>query len=105
MAAWTSWAAASMSRVRVNWSVICVLPRALEDSMESMPGDGGELAFQGRGHGGGHGLGAGPGQRRGDLDRGIVHVRQIAHRELAEGRNAEQQDRHHDQGRHDRAGG
>src|SRR4030042_952511 len=37
MAAWTSWAAASMFRSRVNVSVICVNPRPLLDTMESSP--------------------------------------------------------------------
>src|SRR2546428_1405178 len=33
----TSWAAASMLRSRLNWIVICVSPRALDDVIESMP--------------------------------------------------------------------
>jgi hypothetical protein len=37
IAACTSWAAASMLRSSVNWMVICVSPRALEDVIESMP--------------------------------------------------------------------
>src|SRR4051812_8791813 len=37
MAAWTSWAAASMLRLRVNWSVIWLLPRRLVEVIESMP--------------------------------------------------------------------
>src|SRR4030067_999698 len=37
MAAWTSWAAASMFRSRVNVSVICVNPRPLLETMESSP--------------------------------------------------------------------
>jgi len=37
MAAWTSCAAASMFRLRLNCKVICVLPRELDEVMESMP--------------------------------------------------------------------
>src|SRR5687768_4824648 len=37
IAACTSWAAASMLRVRLNWIVICVNPSALVDVIESMP--------------------------------------------------------------------
>src|SRR3989304_4802004 len=37
MAACTSWAAASMSRSSVNWSVICVRPRVFDEVIESMP--------------------------------------------------------------------
>ena len=37
MAARTSWAAESMPRSRVNWSVIWVMPRALVDVIESRP--------------------------------------------------------------------
>src|SRR4030095_9462035 len=35
--AWTSWAAASMLRSRLNWIVICVRPSALDEVIESMP--------------------------------------------------------------------
>ena len=37
MAAWTSWAAASMSRSRANCSVIWVLPSELAELIESTP--------------------------------------------------------------------
>jgi hypothetical protein len=37
MAAWTSWAAASMSRFRLNWSVISVPPCELVEIMLSRP--------------------------------------------------------------------
>ena len=37
MAAWTSCAAASMSRFRLNCSVTLVLPWVLDEVMESMP--------------------------------------------------------------------
>ena len=37
IAAWTSWAAASMERSRSNWSVIWVVPCELVDVIESMP--------------------------------------------------------------------
>ncbi len=37
MAACTSWAAASRSLSRVNWSVMLVFPRRLVELMESMP--------------------------------------------------------------------
>src|SRR3970282_1229939 len=37
MAACTSWAAASMSRSSVNWSVICVRPRVFDEVIESTP--------------------------------------------------------------------
>ncbi len=37
IAAWTSWAAASMSRFSANWSVIEVLPWLLEEVMASIP--------------------------------------------------------------------
>src|SRR5256714_11524123 len=37
MAAWMSWAAASMLRSRVNWSVMLVLPRLDEDVIWSTP--------------------------------------------------------------------
>ncbi len=37
MAACTSWAAPSMSRLSVNWMVIWVTPSALVEVMESMP--------------------------------------------------------------------
>ena len=37
MAAWMSWAAASMLRSRVNTTVIWVRPRALVEVIESMP--------------------------------------------------------------------
>jgi hypothetical protein len=37
MAACTSWAAASMFRLSVNWMVICVTPSALVEDIESMP--------------------------------------------------------------------
>jgi len=37
MAAWTSWAAASRSRLRLNWRVIRLDPRALVEDMESRP--------------------------------------------------------------------
>ncbi len=33
----TSWAAASRSRLRSNWSVICVLPCVLAEVIEVMP--------------------------------------------------------------------
>lgn len=62
IAACTSCAAASMSRSRANWSVICVLPSALVEDIESMPAMvEKELLLEGRRHRGGHGLGAGPG--------------------------------------------
>ena len=38
MAACTSWAAASMSRLRANCSDICVLPWLLDEVMASTPG-------------------------------------------------------------------
>src|SRR5512137_2527277 len=37
MAACTSWAAASMSRERVNWMVMLVAPMPLTEVMESIP--------------------------------------------------------------------
>src|ERR1700730_12790195 len=37
IAAWTSWAAASMSRVSANCSVIWLMPSALVDVIESRP--------------------------------------------------------------------
>ena len=37
IAAWTSWAAASIFRLRLNWRAICVAPRALEELIESSP--------------------------------------------------------------------
>ncbi len=37
IAAWTSWAAASMSRDRLNWRVIWVIPSVLLELMESRP--------------------------------------------------------------------
>ncbi len=37
IAACTSWAAASMSRERLNWRVIWLTPRALTEVMESTP--------------------------------------------------------------------
>ena len=37
IAACTSWAAASMLRSSVNWIVICVVPSALVEVIESMP--------------------------------------------------------------------
>src|SRR5574342_1433765 len=37
MAAWTSWAAPSMLRSRLNWIVMLLRPRALVDVIESMP--------------------------------------------------------------------
>ena len=37
MAAWTSWAAPSRLRLRLNWRVIWVSPRALVELMESRP--------------------------------------------------------------------
>jgi len=37
IAAWTSWAAASMLRSRVNWRVMLVLPRLDEEVIWSTP--------------------------------------------------------------------
>ncbi len=37
IAAWTSWAAASRLRLRLNCSVICVFPCALVEFIESSP--------------------------------------------------------------------
>ena len=37
IAAWTSWAAASMFRSSVNWRVICVRPRIDDEVIESRP--------------------------------------------------------------------
>ena len=37
MAAWTSWAAASMFRLKLNWRTIWVVPSVFEEVMESSP--------------------------------------------------------------------
>ncbi len=37
IAAWTSWAAASMSRLRSNWSMTLVVPSELDELIVSMP--------------------------------------------------------------------
>ena len=63
-------------------------------------GDGGELVFERRGHGGGHGFGAGAGQGGGHQQGGKVDVGEVADPQLAVGHAAEQRD-----GSHQQAGG
>ena len=70
--------------------------------IESRPGNGGELALQGRGHGRGHGFRRGPGQVGGHQDGGKIDVGQIAHRQETVAHDPEEQDGQHDQGGHDR---
>src|ERR1019366_3839834 len=59
-------------------------------------------AFQRRRHRSGHGFGAGAGKAGAHLNRGEVHVGQIAHRQCAVPRNSEQENTHHDERGHDR---
>src|SRR6266849_5233345 len=65
MAAWTSRAAALMSRLRSNWRVIPVEPSPLE----------------GRGDGGSHGFRAGAGQTCADTNGGKINLRQGSDRQ------------------------
>src|SRR6185295_5862311 len=59
----------------------------------------GELPLQRGGHGRGHGVRVRPGQIRGHLDGGEVHVGQVAHGELRVGEQPEDEDgRHHERG-------
>src|SRR5262249_45427666 len=62
----------------------------------------GELPLERRRDRRGHRLRARPRQRRIDRDRGIVHRRQIAHRQLPVRHDAEQQNGRHHERRHDR---
>ncbi|MDR6358276.1 hypothetical protein Q3H58_004947 [Pseudomonas psychrotolerans] len=58
-----------------------------------------QLALQRRGHRGGQHLGAGPGIEGGDLDDGIVHLRQCRDGQQAIAQDAGEQHRHHQQHR------
>ena len=82
MAACTSCSAASMFRSRVNWSVICELPKldTLRHLRERrhLP----ELPLERRRHRRRHGVGAGAGEQRGDDDGRVVDLRQRRDGEL-----------------------
>src|SRR5262249_5009205 len=65
------------------------------------PGDRGELLLERRGHGRGHGLGARAGKTGAHRDHRVVHVREVAHRELCVAQHAEEQDAGHHQRGHD----
>ena len=66
-------------------------------------GDGGKLALERRCHGRGHRLRTGAGQRGVHDDVREIHIRQIAHGQQTVRHDAEEKDRAHDQGRHDRS--
>ena len=80
-----------MLRSSVNWIVTEVLPRELEEFIESMPAMVENCALERGRDGRGHGFGAGAGKRGVDLDGGIIHARQRGHRQRAIGHDAEQQ--------------
>ena len=84
MAAWMSCAAASILRLRLNCTVICVLPLRVRRAHRLDAGDGGKFAFERRGHRRCHGLRTGAGQRRGHLNGRVIHARQRRHRQRAE---------------------
>ena len=75
IAAWTSWAAASRSRVRLNWSVICVLPERLVDVIESRPAMVENWLSSGVATAEAIVSGLAPGQRGRYLDRREIDVR------------------------------
>src|SRR6266705_372462 len=79
IAAWTSWAAASMLRSRVNCSVMLVLRR--HRRRHRLRTRSGETGVHG--------------------DGGKVHVREVAHRKQPVGHQPEHQDAYHDERRHD----
>ena len=60
-------------------------------------GDGGELALQGSGHGGSHGVGVGSRKAGRNGDGGVVHLRQVAHRQSSKRDDAEHGDTRHDE--------
>ena len=64
------------------------------------PGDGGELALQRRGDRRGHSLRTCSRQTGAHLQGGIVHVREIAHRQTSVSHESEQKDAQHDERRH-----
>ena len=102
IAACTSWAAASRSRPSTNWSVTCVLPRALDEFIESSPAIVENSFSSGGRDRGGHRLGGGAGERGLHLERREVDVGEVAHRERAiGGGGAERQDRDHEERRRD----
>ena len=76
-------------------------PEAAAGHHGVQPGDRGELALEGGGHGGGHRLGAGAGKVRRDQDRRKIDVGEIAHRQALVRQGAEQQQGAHHEGRHD----
>src|SRR5215472_3317841 len=102
MAAWMSWAAASMLRSRVKTTVIWVSPSALVDVIESMPAmvencrSSGVATAEAM-------VSARPRQARAHLDGGKVHVGQITHGQLAVGHEAEDEQARHEQRGHDGA--
>ena len=59
MAVSTSTVAPSMSRLRLNWSVMLRGTLAAAGNHRIQSRDGGELALERRGHGRGHGIGIG----------------------------------------------
>ena len=106
----TSCAAASMSRLRSNCSVIWLMPNELDEVIDSQRRDLPELALERRGHQCGDGVGVGARKLRGDLDGGEIDLRQrgdrqppVAERAAQHHRDAEQRsrDRPVDEGRGD----
>ncbi len=101
MAACTSWAAASIFRLRVNWSVIWVVPSALVEVMLSMPAMVENCFSSGVATAEAMVSGLAPGSDRRDLNGGEIHVGQVAHRQEPVAHDPEEENAQHDEGGHD----
>ena len=95
--------AASILRSSTNCMVMLVLPRTLEEVIESRPGTVENWRSRMVAHGSGHGLpGLAPGRLAWTWRVGKSMLREIADGELAIAGDAKQQDPHHDQSGHHR---
>ena len=90
MAACTSRAAASMFRLRSNWSVMPVEPSWLVDVISVDACNAAELPFERRGHCRGHRLRTRARQICGHLDDGKFHLRQRRDRQQRESQTLQQ---------------
>src|SRR5881396_1870238 len=99
IAAWTSWAAASMFRSRVNCSVMLVLPRFDEEVIWSTPAIVENCFSSGVATADAIVSGLAPGRLAFTVIVGKSTL-QVAHGQQAVGHDPEQQDAHHDERRH-----
>jgi hypothetical protein len=100
----TSCAAASMLRLKSNWSVMSVPPCVLDELMLVRPGMAANCFSSGSATDDAIVSGTGAGQRRRHADGREVHARQVGDRQLLVRQRAEHQDAENQQGRRNRAG-